>query len=261
MRKYITILLLATSIIISSCHTEQQKYTGPVKIAITKTNDYYSAMVERNRKNTTWVDLYGMPVDSALLLLGQCDGLLVTGGEDVFPGIYGKTDDTARCGSFDRYRDTLELEAIDMAIQKKMPVFGICRGLQILNVDLGGTLIIDIPTDFDTIVKHRMKDFKKCYHEVNIVPHTLVSKLSGVASDTVNSAHHQGIERLGKGLVIAAYAPDSLPEAIEWKERGAKGFLMATQWHPEHLAPDHPLSGNLIKEFLREAAVYHQARH
>jgi len=257
MRKYTAILLLAIGIILSSCQTEQ-KNTGPVKIAITKTNDYYSALVERNGKNTVWINLYGMSVDSALNVLRQCDGLLVTGGEDVFPGIYGKINDTARCGSFDRYRDTLELSSIDLALQKKMPVFGVCRGLQILNVDLGGTLIIDIPTDFDTIVKHRMKNPGKCFHEVTIVPHTLVSELSRVSSDTVNSSHHQGIEQLGEGLVIAAYAPDSLPEAIEWKDRGNKGFLMATQWHPEHLDPDHPLSKNLFQEFLKEAATYHQ---
>ncbi|RLD44436.1 MAG: hypothetical protein DRI88_09660, partial [Bacteroidetes bacterium] len=101
MRKYAIILLLAAGIFITGCQTGQ-KDTDPVKIAITKTNDYYSALVERNRENTVWINLYGLPVDSALLILGQCDGLLVTGGEDVYPGLYGKLSDTARCEGFDR---------------------------------------------------------------------------------------------------------------------------------------------------------------
>ncbi|RLD89043.1 MAG: hypothetical protein DRJ02_02425 [Bacteroidetes bacterium] len=257
MRKYAIILLLAAGIFITGCQTGQ-KDTDPVKIAITKTNDYYSALVERNRENTVWINLYGLPVDSALLILGQCDGLLVTGGEDVYPGLYGKLSDTARCEGFDRYRDSLELASIAYALEQKMPVFGICRGLQILNVALNGTLIIDIPTDFDTVVKHRLKDWKKCFHEVTTIPNTLLNKLSNTASDTVNSAHHQGIDHLGNGLRISAYAYDSLPEAIEWAERNNNGFLMATQWHPERLDPDHPLSKNLAVAFLHEAETYHQ---
>ncbi len=244
--------------LITGCIDAIQKDSGSIKIAITKTNDYYSALVERNGDNTEWVNLYGLQIDSAIIVLQQCDGLLVTGGEDVYPGLYGKLYDTARCEGFDRYRDSLELASIAIALEKKMPVFGICRGLQILNVALDGTLIIDIPTDFDTLVKHRFNDGKKCFHVVTTVPNTLIYKLSNVFTDTVNSAHHQGIDHLGNGLKISAFAGDSLPEAIEWANRNNKGFLMATQWHPERLDPDHPLSKNLAVAFLHEAEVYHQ---
>jgi gamma-glutamyl-gamma-aminobutyrate hydrolase PuuD len=192
MRKYITYFIVATFLFLSSCSGSPER-SGPVRIAITKTNDYYSALVERNGNNTEWVNLYGMRVDSAINMLRQCDGLLVTGGEDVYPGLYGKLFDTARCEGFDRYRDSLELAVIHLALEENKPIFGVCRGLQILNVALGGTLIIDIPSDFDTIVKHRKKN-ETCYHEVTIVPNTLVFKLGGVSSEMVNSAHHQGID-------------------------------------------------------------------
>ncbi len=258
MRNHLFFYFLVSILFLTSCSGEP-KQADPLKIAITKTNDYYSAWVERNGDHASWVNLYGLSIDSALSVLQQCDGLLVTGGEDVYPGLYGKLYDTVRCEGFDRYRDSLELAVIHLALAEKMPVFGVCRGLQILNVALGGTLIIDIPSDFDTIVKHRRKN-EKCYHEVTIVPNTLVFECSGVTSDTVNSAHHQGIEQPGNGLRIAAYALDSLPEAIEWADPKGKGFLMATQWHPEHLEPDHLLSKNLAVEFLHEAAVYHKHR-
>jgi len=262
MKKYLTsVFLFAAVIFITSCHNNGQNNSDSVKIAITKANDYYTSWIERNGNNTTWVNLYGLRYDSAMNLLRKCDGLLVTGGKDVFPGLYGKLADTARCEGFDRYRDSLELAAIQMAIIKRIPIFGICRGLQIINVDLGGTLIVDIPTDFDTIVKHRKKGGGVCYHEVTIVPDSRLSQISGVLSDTVNSAHHQGIEHLGRELAIVAYANDSLPEAIEWAHRGNKGFLMATQWHPEHMDPNHPLSKNPAVDFLNEAFDYHDRHH
>lgn len=255
MRKYNSsiLLILFTSIILWSC---SEKKAESLTIAISKTNSNYSAWTERNGENVTWVSLYGLSIDSALNVLDDCDGLLVTGGEDVYPDYYGKILDTAKCGTFDRYRDSLELALITRALHSNMPVFGVCRGLQILNVALGGTLIIDIPDDYDTTVIHRQDDWENCYHQVSVDTASTLFAISRVSSSTVNSNHHQGIENLGNDLLITSYAIDSLPESFEWKNKDGKGFLMAVQWHPERMDTIHPLAKNLAVEFLREATEY-----
>jgi putative glutamine amidotransferase len=257
MRKYISriLLILFTSIILWSC---SEKKAEPLTIAISKTNANYSSWIERNGKNAMWVSLYGLSIDSALKALDDCDGLLVTGGEDVYPEHYGKISDTAKCGTFDRYRDSLELALIGQALKSNMPVFGVCRGLQILNVALGGTLIIDIPAYFDTTVIHRQEDWENCYHQVSVDTASVLFALSRVRSAIVNSNHHQGIDKLGKDLLITSYAMDSLPESIEWKNNKGKGFLMAVQWHPERMDTIHPMAKNLAIEFLREATEYQE---
>ena len=100
--------------------------------------------------------MYGMTIDSALFILSTCQGLLLTGGEDVNPAFYGKLNELSKCEAIDNYRDSLELALINQALLVRMPVFGICRGEQILNVALGGTLLTDIPTDAGTKVAHRL---------------------------------------------------------------------------------------------------------
>ena len=259
MRKYLINILVSAflSVTIWSCAQNQPE---TIKIAISKTNSNYSSWIERNGENTEWINLYALSIDSALKMINTCDGLLVTGGEDVHPEYYGSISDTARCGAIDHYRDSLEFALIDFALNNKMPIFGVCRGHQILNVALGGTLIIDIPDDFDTSVIHRQKDWKNCYHEVDVVVNSDLYYVSSVTSGIVNSNHHQGIDITGLGLMISSYSKDSLPESIEWANSEDKGFLMAVQWHPERMDIDHPLSRNLAVEFLKEAANYNKNR-
>ncbi len=110
-----------------------------------------------------WVDLYHISLDSALMTLDQCSGLLISGGPDVYPGRYGQADDTVRCGSIDYRRDTLEFILINKALAMGLPILGICRGEQIMNVVMGGSLYVDIPTDFDSVVLHRCKDEDSCF--------------------------------------------------------------------------------------------------
>jgi len=260
----ITLIILLSSLgfilfFTESCCTAQEQ--EPLKIAISKDLPpkyitTYSAWINRHESNVEFYNLYPMGLDSAMEVLKKCDGLLLTGGRDVFPAYYDNIDDTARCGSFDTYRDSLEFAAIEEALILKMPIVGICRGEQILNVSQGGSLYIDIPTDFDTSRIHRQKDWRNCYHDVFIVNTTSMATISGVQYGKVNSNHHQGIEILGKGLKISAYSADSLPEAIEWENRGEKGFLMAVQWHPERMDTLHLLSAPIAKEFLKEAMLF-----
>lgn len=250
-------LLIIGAIVFQGCSNGPAK-EQTIRIAISKEYNAknYSNWLKRYHNKVEWFNMYPLGIDSALRLLESCDGLLVSGGEDVFPGIYGKLSDTPRCGSIDQYRDSLEFALIVATLEDNKPLFGICRGEQILNISLGGTLHIDIPSDFDTTVIHRQKDWQNCFHPVQIKSNSLLQHLSGVASGGVTSNHHQGIEILGKGLLISAFADDGLPEAIEWKDPKGKGFLMAVQWHPERMDSLHPLSAPLAKKFLKEASLY-----
>ena len=260
--KQFTALLLIGILIFQSCNNGVLSADQKLRIAISKEgkSGHYSGWLKRHNENIEWFNLYPLGIDSALQLLETCDGLLLTGGEDVFPGIYGKIDDTLRCGSIDRYRDSLEFALITVALKEKMPLIGICRGEQILNISLGGTLHIDIPTDFDTTVVHRQKNWKTCYHAVHLQTGSQLYALSGVKSGDVTSNHHQGIEILGKGLRISALSDDGLPEAIEWKEANGKGFLMAVQWHPERMDTLHSLSAPFAKKFLLKAEEFREDR-
>jgi len=257
-----SVTLFIILLILSSCSRESQE---PIKIAITKEKpaqytQNYSNWLKRYDPDVKWVNMYPLGIDSALKVLETCDGLLVTGGEDVYPGLYGKEDDTSRCGTIDRYRDSLEIALIDEAIKDKMPVFGICRGLQIINIDRGGTLYVDIPTDYDTTVTHRQKDWKNCFHPVVPEKGTELIKLTGNKPGKVASNHHQGIENVGKGLIVSARSYDSLPEAIEWADFNGRGFLMAVQWHPERMDTLDAYSKPLAEEFLKEAEVFQKKK-
>ncbi len=262
----ITSLLVTIVIVSTSCDTNtsksQKQSTSKVRIAISKeksdkSTTKYADWLLRHNTDIEYFNLYPMGIDSAIQVLKTCNGLLLTGGRDVFPGNYGKVDDTARCGSFDRYRDSLEFALIDVAVENKMPIFGVCRGEQIFNISQGGTLYIDLPTDFDTIVKHRLPDWSRAYHPVRLMKNTMLSNIcEGTRQGDVVTSHHQGIEKLGTNLLISAYAEDNLPEAIEWKDKSGKGFLMAVQWHPEATDTLDPLSAPLAKKFLAESANF-----
>lgn len=255
-RNIIYFIFALTFLLSSCCETNTQK----IRIAISKeksnsSNSKYSDWLLRHNNNIEWFNMYPMGIDSALNMMNEIDGLLLTGGEDVFPGNYGKLYDTARCGSFDRFRDSLEFALIRIALENNIPIFGVCRGEQILNISQGGTLYIDIPTDFDSTVDHRYPGYKRSVHPVWLVENTLISDVCGISNNMeVVSNHHQGIHKLGKGLKISAYSADSLPEAIEWNKTTDHPFLMAVQWHPEVMDTLHPLSAPLALKFINEAA-------
>ena len=202
------------------------------------------------------VNLYLMPVDSAVRELSRCAGLLLTGGEDVYPGWYGKEADTARCTDMNRHRDSLEMALIDRAFTGRMPVFAVCRGHQILNVFLKGSLIIDIPQDIGKSVLHQSDDYLHCFHPVTIPAGTLLSAISKCDTGRVTSNHHQAVGHLSPLLKANAFSPDNLAEGIEWKQPEGKSFLLGVQWHPERMEKSNPLSGPLADEFTRQARLY-----
>lgn len=145
--------------------------------------------------------------------------------------LYGETKETF-CGENDPRRDRMEVRLIELALQADKPVFGICRGLQILNVVLGGTLYQDLKTQTGTEITHSMdKPYDRTVHEVNILPDTPLAALYGPGPLAVNSRHHQGIKGLAPALHAQAVASDGLVEAVYLPEYR---FVQAVQWHPEH---------------------------
>jgi len=229
-----------------------QPETGtPLRIAISKASPNYINWLKRADSAVVIVNLYPMPVDSAMEILRSCSGLLLSGGEDVYPGIYGMEGDTGRCPEIDRHRDSLEIAVIARAFDLGLPVMGICRGSQILNVYLGGTLYIDVPQDHGTGVTHQCADYLNCFHAVHTADSSLLKGISGADSATVTTNHHQAVRVLARGLRANAYSADTLTEGIEWAEPENRPFLLGVQWHPERMEVTNPLSGPLAKAFIK----------
>ena len=245
--------VLVWTLILIGCTTATQP---SLTIAVSKQSDAYVQWLQRNDSTVKTINLYPLGIDSALSILNRCNGLLLTGGEDVYPGYYDQLADTSRCGEFDNYRDSLEMALIEFAVQHKIPILGVWRGEQILNVALGGSLVVDIPTDFDTAVIHQQEDYLHCVHPVTAVSGSVLVEMAGATADSVTSNHHQAIDRLAEPLSIIAYAPDSLPEAVSWKNHENKGFLFAVQWHPERMKPGRPYSDPIGLAFLTKAKAY-----
>jgi len=260
-RSSITIFLIAIalSFVFVSCTTNQQ--ADPVRIGISKglPTEYYGNYIDwltAADSSVICVDLYHIPLDSALILLDGCDGLLLTGGPDVYPGRYSREVDTVKCGVIDFKRDTLEWSLITRARALEMPVLGICRGLQIFNIYHGGSLYPDIPTDLDTLITHRCKDTYDCFHSIKVTQGSGLFGISGERNGIVNSNHHQGINRLGDGLLALARTEDGLIESIEYQDSEHMPFFLGVQWHPERMDYQSPFSLPIAKKFILEAKLF-----
>ncbi len=175
--------------------------------------------------------------------LRRIDGLLLTGGADVEPARYGLVDNGGLCRTFPG-RDAVELEIIEAAFARSIPIFAICRGMQLVNVWRGGTLIPNLPRAVD----HQLPDAER--HPVRIEPDSQLARLCGSATAGVTSIHHQAVDRPGDGLRIVATASDGVVEAVEWADPSGKPWLVAVQWHPERMSLDEPLAGPLYEAFL-----------
>ncbi len=164
------------------------------------------------------------------------DGLVLQGGSDVAPESYGETPLDPAWGG-DRVRDVYEMELIDAFVRAGKPVLGVCRGLQLLNVRFGGTLLQDIATQLPASLTHRDgSKYERHFHPIAIEPATHLAALyPGVGRAIVNSIHHQGIKNLAPGFAVEARCPDDgLIEAIR---RSGPGYVAGVQWHPEFHDP------------------------
>lgn len=162
-----------------------------------------------------------------------CDGFVLTGGIDVHPAFYQNARvDYPHSTVFNEPRDLFEMQVFEYARQQNKPVLAICRGLQLVNIAMGGTLIQDLQeNDFGN---HRKGPEGDREHKIDVQAGTLLARISGVQQGFVNSAHHQGLDQIADGLRVSAFSEDGVVEAIEYKDE-SKPFLLAVQWHPERM--------------------------
>lgn len=206
----------------------------------------YSNIIEKAGGNAILLP-YSQDIESQLDIV---DGLLIPGGdEDINPKFYGQEIKSHKVKINDT-RASYELALTKAALERNMPVLGICNGLQIINVLLGGTLIQHIPDTHKSDINHEQPN-PKCAptHDVLIEDNTILSELTSAKTIKVNTTHHQAIDQIAKNLTISARAPDGIIEAIESKDYK---FLVGVQWHSEYQNSD--LDKNLFKRFVEESA-------
>ena len=178
-------------------------------------------------------EFYFIPPDSMEYYLARADGIIIGGGEDVNPALYGKPEFLVDCGKVDDFRDSIESVLIQFALSNDIPLLGICRGQQIINVVAGGTLIPDLPTYKPGPIIHRNESDSA--HTIYAEAGSWLTGLIGQDTVWVNSRHHQAVDEVSQKFRIAAYAPDGVIESIEIRHEEHHPFAKAVQWHPESL--------------------------
>jgi len=268
MKLFNLLFFITITFFLASCNSDKTQVNKEtttnaphLKIAISKAKGskgylQYGKWLHKLDSNIQYFDLYHIPMDSALSILTQCDALIVSGGPDVDPARYNQAYDTVLCGTLDYRRDSLEYALIGLALDKEMPILGICRGEQILNVYFGGSLIPDIPTAKPNNVGHRFNNIDSSLHAITLMDTNSLFKICNEKSGIVNSNHHQAVNRLGKNLVVLARTNDSIVEAIGWENPEGRSFLLGVQWHPEWLKRDNPFSEKIGKHFIKEALKF-----
>ena len=191
--------------------------------------------------------------------VARTDGVLLTGGDDVQPQLYAENLSPAlakKMGPTEPERDVLELNLIDEVFRQQKPLLAICRGHQILNVALGGTLIVDIPTQIPDALDHRQMQ-RKCdpVHSVALTPDSDLAKCVNGEKLDVNSTHHQAVGEIAEPLRAVAISADGIVEAMELKDKTMLPFLVSVQFHPERLFDRYKHFGKLFSSFVDACSV------
>ena len=178
-----------------------------------------------------------------------CDGFLFVGGPDIEPWRYGQ-ELLPECGAQNVQRDAMEWKLMEAALAADKPILGVCRGIQVLNTVLGGTLYQDIPSQYETELCHSMPEppYNRTAHPFRVVEGTPLADLP--IPEGVNSRHHQAILDLAPGLEIMAYAADGIIEAVRMPE---KRFVWAVQWHPEAFWEEEGMNIELFRALVEAA--------
>ncbi len=190
--------------------------------------------------------------------LVSCDAFVLTGGVDIHPSYYNGSDQYPhQPDEYQEQRDQFESFIFKYAIDHDRPLLGICRGLQLVNVLMGGTLVQDLGDQNDL---HKKVDQQDRMHPVTTVPGSLLYQVTQSLSGTVNSAHHQSIDQLGKNLMVNARSLiDGSVEGIEYENKTGKPFFLCVQWHPERMmdADGNPFSINIKQRFLEASGIHY----
>ena len=236
-------------------------------IGITTTRKEIAALPEGKRYDNLLHDEYSLaisraggmpllipidfPLDDLPHLLDKLEGILLSGGGDIYPDLYGQENDSYSKNK-SRSRDRLENSLVKLVLERDLPLLGICRGHQMLNVASGGTLYTDIDQQYNTDIQHQQSkqpERGQVVHDVEIVKGSRLTSITGKQSLGVNSRHHQAIRQIAPGFVVTARAIDGLIEGIE---HPGQHFCMGVQWHPESL-PEMEDHRAIFKAFINAA--------
>ena len=224
-------------------------------VILSKASDNYINWIES--RDIIIIDAYNISnIDS---ILNLADGIILTGGEDIYPLMYNDTNNIKLCGEFDFSRDTLEKKLFDYAFNNKLPLIGVCRGMQMMNVASGGTLFGDLTTEIGDSIMHRNNG--EVMHNImvtnnNIDNISMIFPVNGKVLPKkqffkVNSWHHQGLKEIAENIIVIAESYDGLPEAVVINKK-VHPFMIGVQFHPERLGKYNPIHVNMRDKFFKQ---------
>ncbi len=227
-------------------------------IGITNCNEWvnYERWVKSADKDISIVKLEaGKGEDS---FVSHCDGIILTGGEDVDPALYGKPEyaEQYKLEKLNPERNKFEFDILKETEEYKIPVLGICRGLQLANVYFKGTLIPDLPSIEKA--SHSAGPKQDSVHRVSLERNSRLGKIIGQSEGEINSHHHQAADEIGNGLVVTARSEDGVAEGLEKNKKHDAEFFLLVQWHPERMDVNNPFSGKLRDAFLKACSEYNR---
>lgn len=225
-----------------------------ITIGITHTdvrNEYYFAWIKGNDPNIEIIDLTAE--EGNWDQIEDCDGIVLSGGVDVHPRFYDNDEmDYANApDKFDEKRDEFEMHVFETALNFDHPILAICRGMQLVNVALGGDMIQDLEADGKQ--DHKRRDDEDGEHMITVHEGSLLHSVTKSITGKINTAHHQGVKNLSEELMASSLSPDGVIESIEWKEKEGEPWMLCVQWHPERMKDANNVFGKNIREsFLAE---------
>jgi putative glutamine amidotransferase len=234
---------------------ERRKPVIGITGAYVKHNEHMEGVYVHHDYHRTVAANGGIPIvlpyytkELALETLSLCDGIIISGGEDVDPLAYNQ-DPHPKLGFTIPERDWVEFEIVRFAISHNIPLLAVCRGLQVLNVALGGTLIQDIPSQIKNTVQHsQVVNRSRDTHWINVVQDSQLYKIFGADRVRVNSLHHQAIDKVAEDLRVVALAEDGIVEAVEYIH--PRSFILGVQWHPESMSSTNSQMNRLFEELI-----------
>tara|TARA_B100001115_G_C15815764_1_gene404978 strand:- start:322 stop:1041 length:720 start_codon:yes stop_codon:yes gene_type:complete len=235
-------LLFLVSIFLS-CNNQDQKV-----VILSKSSKNYVNWISSD--SLIIIDAYNSKsLDS---ILSVASGIILTGGEDINPLEYNDSANVKLCGPIDYFRDTLERKLFNFALSNKLPLIGVCRGMQMMNVACGGTLYGDLPTEIGHQILHR--NYGEVMHDVSICEDNnyYTNFIFPLNQDTflVNSWHHQGLKQIAENIHVIAKSYDGLPEAVVM-DTSVHPFMIAVQFHPERLEKNNLIHTQMRNNFFK----------